>query len=412
MNKGLDVIFALSSGQGKSGVAIIRVSGKNLNFLEIELKPRMATLIDFYDIDKLIAIYFKAPNSFTGEDIIELHCHGGRAVIQAIFDKLRSFGFRMAEKGEFSRRAFQNGRMDLFQVDAMRALIDAETDKQRQRALRAFADSETYLRWRSEMVEIAAFAAARMDYDSEDLPKNINEEILRKTKNLISELEKALNSNARIIESGFNIVIVGETNVGKSSLFNRLLGQSRAIVSEIPGTTRDVISAELDIDGYLVRLLDTAGIRESKDQIEIIGIGKTYQEIQRADLILRVYDREPKDFEEGIVIINKSDLIKKKKPGFQYVSAKTGEGLDELLKLIKQKIHDALDEAENDLVVSDRARTHLLNALLELKKVEFETVDLQSEHISNAASEIGMILGIIGSDEIYDSVFGRLCLGK
>ena len=412
LNNG-DAIFALSSGQGKAGVAVIRVSGKQLDFLSLK-EPRHAYFINFFDIDNLVAIHFKSPKSFTGEDVIELHCHGGTAVIQAIFAKLKSFGFRHAERGEFTRRAFINGKMDLLEVDSMRALIDAKTEAQRRRALRGVigVDSETYMRWRADMVELAALSAARVDYADDDLPGNIGEQIQNKVRALANEIKTALSSRARIIESGFNIVLAGETNVGKSSLFNRLLGESRAIVSDIAGTTRDVVSAELDIDGWLVRLSDTAGLRESNDEIEKIGIGKTNREIKNADLVLWVSDREKESKEPGINVINKSDLLKNRKDGNVYVSAKTGEGVAELLGLIKQKLHDSLDGAEADLAVSDRARTCLENAVSELENALGASADLESEHIMNAADEIGQVLGIIGADEIYDSVFGQLCLGK
>ncbi|MDR3208518.1 MAG: tRNA uridine-5-carboxymethylaminomethyl(34) synthesis GTPase MnmE [Rickettsiales bacterium] len=424
MQSANNTIFALSSGQGKSGVAVIRVSGADLDFLPVPQRPRFAKLIDFYGIDSLIAIYFKAPESFTGEDVVELHCHGGQAVIRAIFDKLRTFGFRMAERGEFSRRAFDNGKMDLVEVDGMRALIDARTESQRRRALLGIvgADSGVYVRWREQMIELAALSAARMDYDAGDLPKNIGERILKKTTALLSEVKSALQSKARLVESGFNVVLAGETNVGKSSLFNRLLGEGRAIVSDIAGTTRDVISAELDIDGYLVRLLDTAGLRESNDEIEKIGIEKTKEQVENADLVVRVFDwQNPgtkignQNPENEIIVVNKSDMVANQESqiaGRVYVSAKTGRGIGGLLDEIRKKLHAQLDGAENDLAVGERARAHLENAVAELEKSIDKEPDLQSEHIARAADELGLILGVIGTDEIYDSVFGQLCLGK
>jgi tRNA modification GTPase len=411
-------IFALSSGQGKAGVAVIRVSGKDCRSLaaDYNLTPRRAHLLNFHNIDNIIIIYFKAPNSFTGEDVIELHCHGGQAVISAIFEKLRSFGFRMAEPGEFSRRAFQNGKMDLTEIDGMRALIDARTERQRLRAMRGIAgrDNETYMRWREDMIALAALAAARMDYASDDLPKDVDRQILDRRRKLAEEIKAALNSRSRIVESGFNVVLTGETNVGKSSLFNRLIGESRAIVSDIAGTTRDVISAELDLEGYLVRLIDTAGLREAENEIEKIGISKTNEQVKKADLVIRVYDSpdgKPSAADNEIVVINKSDLIEKRRKNHVYVSAKTGEGVGELLDLIKRKVLEQMDGAESDLAVGERAQAHLLNAVSELEGADGGP-EIESEHIMSAADEIGRILGTIGSDEIYDSVFGQLCLGK
>ena len=405
-----DVIFALSSGQGKAGVAVIRVSGKDLTELAAGAAPRHAKFRNFYGIDNIILIYFKAPNSFTGEDVVELHCHGGAAVIQAIFEKLKSFGYRMAEKGEFARRAFHNGKMDLVEIDAMRELIDAKTEKQRARALAGMTggSSAVYMGWRNDMVSLAALTSARMDYDAGDLPKDIDVQIAEKTDALVAAIEGALGRNHRIIESGFHVVLAGETNVGKSSLFNAILGEGRAIVSDIHGTTRDVISAELDLNGYLVRLSDTAGIRESKDEIEKIGIEKTKEQMEHADLIIRVLDK-PSDArarENEIIVVNKSDL------GEGDVSAKTGVGIPELLAQIKQKLYEQLDGREDDLTVNARAWSHLERAVSELSKSRLAPADLSAEHIMNAADEIGQILGIIGSEEIYDSVFGQLCLGK
>jgi tRNA modification GTPase len=271
------------------------------------------------------------------------------------------------------------------------------------------------MKWRSDMVELAALAAARMDYAEDELPKDIGKRILDKTEALSRDMRSALKSNAHKIESGYNVVLTGETNVGKSSLFNALLGESRAIVSEIHGTTRDVISAELDIGGYLVRLSDTAGIRESGDEIEKMGMGKTRDEIEKADLILHVVaaadgERKPRN-ENEIIVYNKADMVPRKDWKRDYVSAKTGETAG-LLDRIKSVVERELSAAETDVVITERVKGRLENAVSELEKSRIEEADLQAEHITAAADEIGRILGFIGSDEIYDSVFGQLCLGK
>jgi tRNA modification GTPase len=336
-------------------------------------------------------------------------------------EKLSEFGFRHAERGEFSRRAFNNGKMDLAEVESLSKLISARTEKQRARALAGVAgrDGDVYASWRNDMIEMAAMASARMDYAADELPKDINERIRAKKESLMEKIKSALASKARIIESGFGIVLSGATNVGKSSLFNRLLGESRAIVSDIAGTTRDIVSAELDLDGFLARLSDTAGFSESKDEIEKIGIGKTKEEVEKADLVLRIFDDisqaaqlMPQDNE--IIVVNKSDLREPaaSASGAIHVSAKTGEGIEELLSVIKKKIHEQLDGLESDVTVSDRARTHLINTVAELERSAAVPPDLEAEHIMAAANELGSVLGIIGSDDIYDSVFGQLCLGK
>ncbi|MDR1027715.1 MAG: tRNA uridine-5-carboxymethylaminomethyl(34) synthesis GTPase MnmE [Rickettsiales bacterium] len=424
-----DTIFALSSGAGKAGVAVIRVSGPDAQLAAGDgLEPRVATLRNFYNIDNLVAVWFPAPKSFTGEDVLELYCHGGQAVVAAIFDRLRGFGFRMAERGEFARRAFDNGKMDLVEIDSMRALIDARTEKQRARALSAMtgADSEVYMKWRDDMVRLSALAAARMDYPSDDLPADIDAQIAGGIEKLSMAIGAALASPAHKIESGFSVVLAGPVNAGKSSLFNAILGSARAIVSDIPGTTRDVVSAELDIGGFLVRLSDTAGLRESEDEIEKIGIGRARDAMADADVVLQVCEKisnEQCATRNGIVVVNKCDLVKHHPAAFGgtppkegntciRVSAKTGEGVKELVDLIRARIEKIAADAEGDLVIGERARGALSQAVAELKTAGTAGPDLQAEHIAAAADEIGRILGIIGSDEIYDSVFGQLCLGK
>lgn len=430
-----DTIFALSSGLGKSGVAVIRISGTDLlsEFESIvniheDVKPRHAYLTNLRDdnddlIDQCIALYFRAPSSFTGEDLIEIHSHGASAVIEKIFSHLRKHGMRMANPGEFSRRAFYNNKMDLAEVDGLAALLDARTDKQRALALKSMTgnDSAVYESWRTSMIEIAAYAAAILDYPSDELPENIGDKLFNQTKKLHTEIKDALSSYAavRAVRSGFNIVLMGETNVGKSSIFNRLVGSARAIVSDIPGTTRDVVSTELDIDGYLVHLSDTAGIRESSDTIENIGIERTKSEVENADLILRVYADKTDDIKPAtaneIIVFNKSDLNKSSMDGAVSISALHGDGIDELLNVIKQKMHAMLDGAESDVAVNERTRALLNYAMNELDKaVVLGSVnyDLFAEHVRAAADDIGKILGTIAVSEIADATFGQLCLGK
>ena len=304
-----DTIFALSSGHGKSGVAVIRISGNNLSdFAEhiigcFGVEPRHAYFVNLNDnagepIDQCIVTYFAAPRSFTGEDVVEIASHGAPAVIEKIFEFLSANNMRMATPGEFSRRAFYNNKMDLADIDGLAALLDAQTDIQRKSALASMMgrDSKIYDAWRTDMVEIAAYAAAILDYDADDLPKNIGQTIRTKIKKLYGEIDKSLSryATARAIRGGFNIALVGEPNVGKSSLFNAILGSNRAIVSDIPGTTRDVVSANLDIDGYLVNISDTAGLRKNtRNKIEKIGIERTNAEIKNADLVIRVYAENP-----------------------------------------------------------------------------------------------------------------------
>lgn len=430
-----NTIFALSSGHGKSGVAVIRISGNSLSkiFQKIigkkNIKSRYAYFKNLrYDngelIDQCIAIYFQSPNSFTGEDVIELHTHGAPAVIESVFEYLRGFGARMAERGEFSKRAFYNNKMDLTEVDGLAALLDASTDKQRAMALKSMTggDSKIYESWRKQMIEISAYSAAILDYDTDDLPKDIEKTLISRTKKLYEEINSALGcyGAVRTIRNGFNIVLAGDTNVGKSSIFNRLLGSSRAIVSDIPGTTRDVVSAQLDIDGYLVNLLDTAGIRESNDIIEKIGIEKTHYEIKNADLVLRVYTPNSEKINSAknneIIVFNKSDLNNKsKKSGCVYISALTGDGIEDLIKLIKNKIHTIIDSSESDLIINERTYELLLNVKKHLDEAlnsDEINFDIFAEQIRISADFIGKILGVISTTEVANTTFNQLCLGK
>ena len=430
-----DTIFALSSGHGKSGVAVIRISGENLSdFAEriighFGVTPRHAYFVNLMDnadepIDQCIVTYFAAPHSFTGEDVVEIASHGAPAVVEKIFDFLSANDMRMARPGEFSRRAFYNNKMDLADIDGLAALLDAQTDVQRKSALSSMMgrDSKIYDAWRTDMIEIAAYAAAILDYDADDLPKNIGQTIRTKIKKLYGEIDKSLSryAAARAIRGGFNIALVGEPNVGKSSLFNAILGSNRAIVSDIPGTTRDVVSANLDIDGYLVNISDTAGLRKNTtNKIEKIGIERTNNEIKNADMIIRVYSEKAgihKITDNEIVVINKSDLLKSKRAkNAIYVSAKTGDGLNDLLKIIRKRLHKLTDGLENALVINARTKTLLESARDELKQasaIRGDNFDLISEHVRAAADAIGKILGTITANDVIDATFSQLCLGK
>lgn len=428
-----DTIFALSSGFGKSGVAVIRISGDNLGDFFTQLagrtkfEPRYTYFTNLRDdagdlIDQCIVIYFAAPHSFTGTDVIEIHSHGAIAVINKIFSFLSSHNMRMATPGEFSRRAFMNGKMDLSDVDGLAALLDAQTDMQRKFALKSMlgGDGEIYENWRKQMIEIAAYAAAILDYDPDDLPANISDKILAKTRGLYQEINNSLShyNISRAITHGFNIALVGETNVGKSSLFNCLVGANRAIVSNTPGTTRDVISAQIDIDGYLVNLSDTAGIRDTGDEIEQMGIDRTKLEMDSADLILHIFANETNTVPDNktIVIINKSDEIKtRNNKNAIYTSAKNDTGIDELLNTIRNKMHGILDGGENNLVMNARSYTLLNDTNQELKNAleNFDgNYDIFAEHIRTAADCIGKILGTITANDVMDATFSQLCLGK
>jgi tRNA modification GTPase len=442
-----DNIFALSSGRGKSGVAVIRISGNDLEkfaqrlvlpFAGEEVRrgtpggsgivPRHTYFTNLRDdngeiIDQCIVIFFAAPHSFTGTDIIEIQCHGAPAVINKIFEFLRGHNMRIATPGEFSRRAFYNGKMDLSDVDGLVALLDAQTDRQRAAALTSMmgGDSEIYTDWRRHMLEISAYAAAMTDYPADDLPPDISNTIMSHIKTLYTAISAALNkySVSHAIQCGINIVIVGETNVGKSSLFNRIVGASRAIVSDIPGTTRDVVSAQMDIDGYMVNLSDTAGLRDTTDTIERIGIKRTTNEIENADIVIHVIT--PTDSvmtvkKDEILVVNKSDTTDSKRiKNAIYVSAKTGAGIPDLMKTITERINEMSGGGESVLMINARTYDLIKTAADELKNamsIAGDDYDILSEHVRYAADAIGKILGVIGTDEVLDMTFSQLCLGK
>ena len=430
-----DTIFALSSGHGKSGVAVIRISGDNLRDLFARLLGRgnfdarrtyFTNLTDNAGdlIDQTILVFFAAPHSFTGTDVIEIYSHGAPAVINKIFDFLSTTGARMATRGEFSRRAFLNGKMDLADIDGLAALLDAQTERQRRAALQSMTgrDSRIYDTWRAQMVEIAAYAAAILDYADDELPTNIGEKIRDKTQNLYNEIDSAISRYAasRAIRSGFNITLAGNTNAGKSSLFNRLVGENRAIVSDTPGTTRDVVSCTLDIDGYMVNISDTAGLRDTDDAIEQIGIQRTNDEIKNADLILHVIDGQNSDFKvqssnNEITVVNKSDLCDcKHKSDAIYVSAKTGDGIDNLMIAIRRRITELVGTSESQLTVNARTRALLTDARTELRDAitAGDNYDMFAEHVRRAADAIGKILGTISAADVMDATFSQLCLGK
>ena len=430
-----DTIFALSSGHGKSGVAVIRISGDNLRDLFARLLGRsnfdarrtyFTNLTDNAGdlIDQTILVFFAAPHSFTGTDVIEIYSHGAPAVINKIFDFLSTTGARMATRGEFSRRAFLNGKMDLADIDGLAALLDAQTERQRRAALQSMTgrDSRIYDTWRAQMVEIAAYAAAILDYADDELPTNIGEKIRDKTQNLYNEIDNAISRYAasRAIRSGFNITLAGNTNAGKSSLFNRLVGENRAIVSDTPGTTRDVVSCTLDIDGYMVNISDTAGLRDTDDAIEQIGIQRTNDEIKNADLILHVIDGQNSDFKvqssnNEITVVNKSDLCDcKNKSDAIYVSAKTGDGIDNLMIAIRRRITELVGTSESQLTVNARTRALLTDARTELRDAitAGDNYDMFAEHVRRAADAIGKILGTITAADVMDATFSQLCLGK
>ena len=331
-------IYALSSGPGISGIAVIRVSGKNTAEVIKQVtgedlpSPRVATLRKFNNngakelIDEGVIIWFPAPHSYTGEDLAEFHVHGSRAVINAMhFTISKVKNCRLAEPGEFTKKAFQNGKINLLKAESIADLISSETEIQRKQALKIMSgkSSDKFNSWRKKLLKILSHIEAKIDFPDDDLPNSITKEIKKTSNDVMSEIKKTLNDQkvGERIREGFKIAIIGPTNAGKSSLLNYLSKRDVAIVSEIAGTTRDVIETHLNLDGYPVVLSDTAGIRSSKNEIEKKGIKIALNRAEDADLKLVIVSAKNNDFtnvlksllsKNAILVVNKSDLIKGK----------------------------------------------------------------------------------------------------
>jgi len=441
-------IYALSSGPGISGIAVIRVSGKNTAEVIKKLTgsklppPRMATLKKFNKnggkelIDEGVIIWFPAPNSYTGEDLVELHVHGSRAVVNAMhlaISKVRNC--RLAEPGEFTKRAFQNGRIDLLKAESISDLISAETEIQRKQALKIMSgkSSDKFNSWRDKLLKTLSHIEAKIDFPEEDLPKNIIKEIQKTSNGILNEIKKTLNDQrvGERIREGFKIAIVGPPNSGKSSLLNNLSKRDAAIVSEIAGTTRDVIETHLNLDGYPIIISDTAGIRSSKNEIEKKGIKIALKRAEDADLRLIIVSAKNVDFTDvlkvlltknAILVVNKSDLIKGKlnskfkKYDHVLISIKKDLNLNKLISKIKSKLKNKFTTTEDILITRERHRQNLINCVHHLekfqKKKSSQDFDKAAEDLRLATRHLGMIVGKVDVEELLGSIFNDFCIGK
>ena len=441
-------IYALSSGPGISGIAVIRISGQETSRV-IELltgktlpKPRVATLRKINKIntseliDEGIILWFPGPESYTGEDMAEIQIHGSKAVVDALHHSISGIeNCRLAEPGEFTKLAFQNGKINLLKAESVADLISSETEIQRQQAIKIMngksADQFNFLR--EKLLKILSHVEAKIDFPDEDLPNDILNEIKKSSKDVKIKIEKILDDQkvGEIIREGFKIAILGPTNAGKSSLLNHLSNRDAAIVSEIAGTTRDVIETHLNIDGYPVIVSDTAGIRESKDEIEKKGIKLSLNRAEEADLKLVVVDVKNLDFtdvlkgllnENAILVINKSDLLEKdiapeiKKINHVLISIKENLNIDELILKIKNNLKNKFITSDDILITRERHRQHLKQCLDHLKnfnkKNEVEDFDKAAEDLRLATRHLGMIVGKVDVEEILGSIFNDFCIGK
>lgn len=437
----METIFALSSGAVPAAVAIVRVSGPHVRFgLETIVgflpKPRIAQLCDLRDgdqaiIDRALVLFFPAPNSFTGEDCVEYHLHGGRAVVAAMMRRLASLdGYRSAEPGEFTRRAFENGRMDLTEVEGLADLISAETEMQRRLALdqTAGALSVLYEDWRSQIVRARAMIEAEFDFaDEEDVPGSVANTIWADLKKLAARMRDHLAGSevGEIIRDGYRIVILGAPNAGKSSLLNLLAKRDVAIVSEEAGTTRDVLELHLDLGGFAAIVLDTAGLRDAAGDVEKEGIRRAMTAAQSADLILALEDManpvgiELGDFEHSrmLRVGTKADLVDAD-VGKGYdcrISVVEQTGIDVLLGSIRRCVEGAVGSVTQALPTRQRHREYLEGGLKHLKRAVEEIdapLELRAEELRHCGDMLGRLTGRIDVEELLDVIFSEFCVGK
>jgi tRNA modification GTPase len=433
-------IFALSSGRSPSAIAIVRVSGPQAGAILTALAgkraaPRMATRVVLRDprrqpIDDAVVLWFPGPASATGEDVAEFHVHGGRAVLAALFAALASFeNVRPAEPGEFTRRGFENGKLDLTEAEGLDDLIHADTDRQRRQALRQLKGllGDKARAWRAGIIEASALIEAGIDFSDEgDVPAELIAPALVKIKALLGEIKKVLAAQGQSerLRDGLVVAIAGPPNVGKSTLINQLARREVAIVSPHAGTTRDVIEVQLDLDGYPVVVIDTAGIRETDDPVEQEGVRRARARAAEADLVLWLADPS----NEGIaqagaapvwVIRNKIDLDPAGQPraaetGFG-ISASRGDGLAELISALVRFAQDYFGGNEAGLISRTRQRQLLKEAAVSLQR-SIEVIgsgeELAAEELRSAANCLGRLLGRVDVEDILDVVFREFCVGK
>ena len=441
-------IYALSSGPGLSGIAVIRVSGsntkkvlKNMTFLPIP-RPKVASIRKFINpetkdlIDQGILLWFPGPESYTGEDMAEFHVHGSKAVIEAINLCLSKIeGCRLAEPGEFTKIAFQNGKINLLKAESISDLISSETEIQRKQAIKIMSgkSSDKFNSLRERLLKILSNIEAKIDFPDEDLPDKILKNIHSETKSIKNEIDKILNDQkvGERIREGFKIAIIGPTNAGKSSLLNYLSKRDIAIVSEIAGTTRDVIEAHLNLNGYPVVISDTAGIRDSKDEIEKKGIKLALERAEKADLNLIVIEPKSIDFsrflkkfrpKNSILVINKMELgidnITEEIKNYERVliSIKKEKNLDKLINLIKENLKNKFILQDDIYITRQRHRTNLEKCVEHLtnfeEKKSLEDFDKAAEDLRLATRYLGTIVGKVDVEEILGSIFNDFCIGK
>jgi tRNA modification GTPase len=435
-------VYALASGKGAAGVSIGRVSGPKAGHVMCELtgtriKPRSAKLVKIRRqgsgdvIDEGLVLWFPGPSSFTGEDIVEFHVHGSPAVIQVLFREFERFeDLEAARPGVFTRRAFLNGKMDLTQIESLADLIHAESEYQRQQAIKHYEGygSQKFRKWRKDLKTCMAYLEVCIDFAEEELDEKLERQLQEMIRKIIYEIEISLSKamDGERLRTGFKIVLAGDVNVGKSTLVNALARRDVAIVSQKPGTTRDILEVHLDLKGIPIIVMDTAGLRITDEDIEKEGIDRALKRIDEADLILNLSDgftpetkTEYKNLLEergAIRVWNKLDLgpIPGSENEFR-ISAKTGEGLDKLIDFIHKRAENSANKGLESIIIRERHKVALKACVKELKdyfNFHQDQVDLKAESLRKAIHEIGTIVGDVGVEEILDIIFSDFCIGK
>lgn len=428
----MDTIYALSTAHGKAGVAVIRVSGALAPTVAERIcgsvpKPRHATLRVLRDavgdrLDEALVLYFPAKASFSGEAVLELHVHGSMAVVSAILRYLHDFnGLRSAEPGEFTRRALANGRLDLTQVEALSDLIESETEAQRQQAMRVLSGDlgRKCGDWRKDLIRAVALLEATIDFSDEDIPDTLLPEVDSLISGVMADLDRQISGRAvaERVRDGFEVAIIGAPNVGKSTLLNRLAGRDAAITSEHAGTTRDVIEVRMDLKGLPVTFLDTAGLRETLDQIETLGIARAQDRARQADL--RVCLGEAEGEFEGLIasgdilLAPKADLSDEPENG---VSGLTGQGVDRLVARIAEILSHRARGA--GVAIRMRHETAMATGVAALKAARDRMVegeymtDLAAEDLHSAIRALDSLVGKVDIESVLDDIFASFCIGK
>ena len=445
-----DTISAVATAHGIGSIAIVRISGdKALDIAKklshrSDFKVRYATLTPIYNqknelLDEAIVIHFQAPQSFTAEDVVEIQCHGGIIVAELILKATLEAGARLATPGEFSKRAFFNGRIDLSEAEAISKLIEAKSeDAAKILAAQMMGSLKNYVEEvRDEMLHILAYSEVSIDYAEEDLPQDLVDQIIAKLDALHVRLFKTLKASEsrQGLMQGFKVSIIGKPNVGKSSLLNLLLNYNRAIVSEIAGTTRDTIEEQIRIGTHLIRIIDTAGIRDASDEIERIGIERSVEAIEKSDIVVALFDNSRecdaedevilewlekyKESKEIIVILNKTDLPcrfeKSKLSAYEYIEQNSNESAEKLVETL-EKIIDQNNSSDEMMLISLRQSEAVKKALSAITESKEPLVDGELEifsfHVIEAINAMSSITRPFETDEMLDKMFGSFCLGK